>query len=385
MTLPEVGRVGKFCNKIKACEKKKQIGAICISIRKQIIAIKKSLGLVKYMGILCGVMAVSICLAVCLFTKDFRTVTVSVDGELYEITTRAETVSEAIKDAGIVLATDDKINYDLTCNLDNVNDVISVSRPITLLVTMAGEEKIIKTYTDNISDALTGNGIKVDGSDVIHGGNQDGTASDGDAITVVIVSTKVVEEKADIPYETVYVEDSTLYKGESEVAVQGQNGSVTRKYSVKYEDGKEVSRELISEVKTQPVNKVVAVGTKVSFTTNRGFNDSYSKVFDMVATAYSPTPENWGYSTASGNRAREGVVAVDTRVIPLGTKLYIKSNVAGIPDYGYCIAWDVGGSIKNMRVDLFMESEDDCNRFGVRDVTVYVLEDQSVDVFALRG
>ena len=105
----------------------------------------------------------------------------------------------------------------------------------------------------------------------------------------------------------------------------------------------------------------------------------------MVATAYSPTPENWGYATASGNRAREGVVAVDTRVIPLGTKLYVKSNVAGIPDYGYCIAWDVGGSIKNMRVDLFMESEDDCNRFGVRDVTVYVLEDQSVDVFALRG
>ena len=136
-------------------------------------------------------MAVSICLAVGLFTKDFRTVTVSVDGELYEITTRAETISEAIKDAGIVLATDDKINYDLTCSLDKVNDVISVSRPITLLVTMAGEEKVIKTYTDNISDALTENGIKVDSSDVIHGGNQDGTASDGDEITIVLTDGNV--------------------------------------------------------------------------------------------------------------------------------------------------------------------------------------------------
>jgi hypothetical protein len=37
-----------------------------------------------------------------------------------------------------------------------------------------------------------------------------------------------------------------------------------------------------------------------------------------------------------------------------------------------------------MRVDLFMESESDCRKFGVRDVTVYVLEDQTVDVFALR-
>ena len=221
--------------------------------------------------------------------------------------------------------------------------------------------------------------------DVVIGGEADGTVSDGDKITVVIVSTKEVEEKENIPYQTVYVEDASLYKGESEVAVEGQNGFVTRKYSVTYQDGVEVKRTLISEVKTEPVNKVVSVGTKVYFTNNRGFNDSFSIEYDMVATAYSPTPENWGYATASGNRAREGVVAVDRKVIPLGTKLYVKSNVPGIPDYGYCIAWDVGGAIKNMRIDLFMESEDDCNRFGKRDVTVYVLEDQTVDVFALRG
>lgn len=336
------------------------------------------------MCILCGVMAVSICLSVCFFTKDFRTVTVSVDGELYEITTRADTVSEAIKDAGILLSAEDKVNFDLKSDLDDVDGVISVSRPITLHVTMAGQNKVIKTYTDKISDALEENGIQVGESDQIIGGESDGTADDGDEITVVIVSTKVVEEKFSVPYETVYVEDATLYKGESEIAVQGQNGSVTRKYTVTYEDGVEVSREMISEIKTEPINQVVAVGTKIYFTNNRGFNDSYSKVYDMVATAYSPTPENWGYATASGNRARDGVVAVDTRVIPLGTRLYIKSNVPGIPDYGYCIAWDTGGAIKNMRVDLFMESEADCVKFGIRDVTVYVLEDQTVDVFALR-
>ena len=92
-----------------------------------------------------------------------------------------------------------------------------------------------------------------------------------DKITVVIVSTKVVEEKFSVPFEKVYVEDSSLYKGESEIAVQGQNGSVTRKYSVKYEDGVEVSRELISEIKTEPINQVIAVGTKVYFTNNRVF------------------------------------------------------------------------------------------------------------------
>ena len=336
------------------------------------------------MCILCGVMAVSICLAVCFFTKDFRTVTVSVDGELLEITTKADTVSEAIKDAGIVLSGEDKVNVNLKSNLDDVDGVISVTRPITLHVTMAGQNKVIKTYTDKISDALEENGIQIGESDQIIGGVGDGTANDGDSITVVIVSTKVVEETFSVPYETIYVEDATLYKGESEISVQGQNGSVTRKYTVTFEDGVEVSRELLSEIKTEPVKQVIAVGTKVYFTNNRGFNDSYSKAFDMVATAYPPTPENWGYATASGNRARDGVVAVDTRVIPLGTRLYIKSNVPGIPDYGYCIAWDTGGAIKNMRVDLFMESEHDCEKFGMRDVTVYILEDQTIDVFALR-
>ena len=378
-------KVEKYSKLQSIAKRKRKIGEICISIRKQIKTIKKSLGFVKYTAILFGVMGVSLCLAVCLFTKDFRTVTVSVDGKLYEITTRAETVSDAIKDAGIVLSADDKVNCSLSADLDNIDGVISVSRPITLFVTMAGNEQVIKTYTDNISDALGENGIEVGDSDVIVGGNSDGTAADGDEITVVIVSTKVVEEKDTIPYKTVYVDDSTLYKGESEVETEGQEGSVTRKYRVTYEDGAEVSRELISEVKTEPVNKVIAVGTKVYFTNNRGFNDSYSKAFNMTATAYSPTPENWGYSTASGNRAREGVVAVDPRLIPLGTKLYIKSNVPGVADYGYCIAWDTGGSIKNMRIDLFMESESACNRFGVRNVSVYVLEDQSVDVFALRG
>ena len=38
-----------------------------------------------------------------------------------------------------------------------------------------------------------------------------------------------------------------------------------------------------------------------------------------------------------------------------------------------------------MRIDLFMESEYACYQFGSRSVTVYVLEDQSIDVFSLRG
>lgn len=337
------------------------------------------------------------------FTKDFKTVTISYKGELYEITTRAETVAAAIEDAGIVIEDKDRVNYDLTCNLDDVDEVITVTKPIILTVTMANEVRIITTYSDNISGILSDNGIDINDPDVSVDvdnentpGNDDWDGDTGDndnvynevtpdeIIDVVIKSTKTVEESETLWFDTVYVNDSSLYKGEYEIVTEGQNGFIKRVYSVDYEDGVEVSRTLVSEVKTEPVNKVVAVGTKIYFTNSRGGNDSYTASYEMVATAYAPTPENWGYATASGNRARDGVVAVDTDVIPLGTKLYVKSNAEGVPDYGYCIAWDIGGAIQNMRIDLFMESESDCHEFGMRDVTVYVLEDQSIDVFSMR-
>jgi 3D (Asp-Asp-Asp) domain-containing protein/peptidoglycan hydrolase CwlO-like protein len=72
--------------------------------------------------------------------------------------------------------------------------------------------------------------------------------------------------------------------------------------------------------------------------------------------------------TATGLRARKGIVAVDPRVIPLGTKLFI-------PGYGEALAADTGGWIKNDRIDLCFESLEECFRFGRRKIRVYLVED----------
>ena len=64
--------------------------------------------------------------------------------------------------------------------------------------------------------------------------------------------------------------------------------------------------------------------------------------------------------------AQYGIAAVDTDVIPLGTRLYI-------PGYGEAIAADTGGAIVGDRIDLCMESYSEAMAFGRRDVTVYVL------------
>jgi len=73
-------------------------------------------------------------------------------------------------------------------------------------------------------------------------------------------------------------------------------------------------------------------------------------------------------STATGLRARKGIVAVDPRLIPLGTKLYIEG-------YGQALAADTGGWIKGDRIDLCFDSLEECYRYGRRKIYVYLVED----------
>ena len=93
----------------------------------------------------------------------------------------------------------------------------------------------------------------------------------------------------------------------------------------------------------------------------------YRGEYDMEATAYLPTDGGGSGITASGMRAQRGVVAVDTKVIPLGTRLYI-------PGYGEAIAADTGGAIRGHKIDLCMESYGEAIQFGRRMVKVYVLD-----------
>ena len=71
--------------------------------------------------------------------------------------------------------------------------------------------------------------------------------------------------------------------------------------------------------------------------------------------------------TASGTYVKHGTVAVDPRVIKLGTKLYI-------PGYGWGKALDTGGAIKGNKIDLWMPNSSQCYNWGVRTVTITVFD-----------
>ena len=133
-----------------------------------------------------------------------------------------------------------------------------------------------------------------------------------------------------------------------------------------WEDGKLVNEEVVSEQVVQaPVSEIVAVGTMG--TISRGGNTyQYSRAIDAMTTAYCPADVG-GNRTALGLKPKRGIVAVDPRVIPLGTKVYVEG-------YGQALAADTGGAIKGNRVDIFVDSHQEAVSWGRRRVKVYVLK-----------
>ncbi|CAM4346531.1 3D domain-containing protein [Paenibacillus tarimensis] len=106
---------------------------------------------------------------------------------------------------------------------------------------------------------------------------------------------------------------------------------------------------------------------------------SYKKALRAKASVYTASAaENgkWGAVDYFGNPLAIGTVAVDPRLIPLGSKLYITGySYSGLPAGGmYAVASDIGGAIKGSRVDIFVaDSRHKALTFGIQGVTIYVL------------
>ena len=98
---------------------------------------------------------------------------------------------------------------------------------------------------------------------------------------------------------------------------------------------------------------------------------SESKTLTMTATAYTAECDGCSGITYTGldlNKDRNmKVVAVDPSVIPLGTRVHVEG-------YGEAVAGDIGGAIKGNKIDIHVPTKDEAYSWGVREVTVTILE-----------
>ena len=105
----------------------------------------------------------------------------------------------------------------------------------------------------------------------------------------------------------------------------------------------------------------------------------YRKQLDIVASAYGPgnVMSKYGGLMYTGTKVRQGVIAVDPKVIPLGSKVYITGyNTPLLPAGGFvATAEDTGGAIKGNRIDIFLNgTQEQLLNFGMQNVKVYVLK-----------
>ena len=254
-----------------------------------------------------------------------------------------------------------------------------LNKDIQLVVN--GEEQEISTFKGNVEDMLKENNIKYDGNDIISE-KLETKLEDGMKIEVIDVEEVTVREKEEIPFEVEIVEDDSLLKGSTEVKTEGTNGEKELVYKVTYHNGKQVQKDFIEElVSVEVIDKVVKKGTKeeVQVASSRGESSREDKPKEntdknsgqsasngdhmrVEATAYT------GHSiTATGVKPGWGTIAVDPKVIPYGTKVYI-------PQFDQVfVAQDCGGAIKGNKIDIYMLDATSVKNWGRRSIDIYVL------------
>ena len=196
-----------------------------------------------------------------------------------------------------------------------------------------------------------------------------------------------VTEQAE--HGTVYRSTPDLPKGQERVARKGVDGQHTAIYEQTWVSGQLVTSQYVEEITSTSVDEIVEQGTAVTsvdaddkvvnITTNAdgsgyltfasGGTMKFSKAVQVTATAYTAGYDGVDHTTATGTFVHKGVAAVDKRVFPLGSDLYVMAK--GM-EYGLTKAEDTG--MKGQKIDLYLESYQQCIQFGRRSATVYLLE-----------
>ena len=302
------------------------------------------------------------------------------DGEERHIVlSEATEPSEVVCEAGLELGRADLVEL----NAEGNRREITVVRNQLIYINNGGQTMVTNSYGETVGELLKSLRMELNEGDAIdvplETMTYDGMELNIDRWTT---STEFVYEE--VPFETEYVQTNKMLVGDEKVVTEGSNGELKHTAKIVCFNGQEVSREIIATEQTvEPVNQVIEQGTfeaeKGKLTigdgvivTAEGEIYTYKRTMKVKATAYTHTDAGCDMITATGTTVHWGTVAVDPKLIPYGTKMFIVSN-DGKFVYGLSNAEDCGGSIKGNRIDLYMPTTSQCFSFGVRNCTVYFI------------
>lgn len=311
-----------------------------------------------------------------------KQVTVVVDGQPSHVRTQATSVAGLLKQADVVLGAGDVVTPVAAAPVSGgMTVIVRHATPVTL--NLGGVTVAFNVVGKSVADALVAAGIDPSANPAVTPALS-AKLERGMTITAPRVFARVSQEKVSVPFAQKTCSDPRLPSGVRKVVRSGRPGLGLRLYRSLVANGVEGPRALAAEkTVAPPVDEVVAIGTasrSVGYRSIVASAKALAGVRTMTApkpgagrpmrceaTGYAPGERGVNHSCATGAFATHGVIAVDPRVIPLGTHVFV-------PGYGYAIAADTGGDIKGNRIDLCYDSIADTNRWGRRDVTIIILD-----------
>ena len=311
-------------------------------------------------------------------------------------------VGSRVKNVKIILS--DGYEMNVLTTKEKVSDILNEN-----YILLLDDEVVIPSLESNISDNKT---IKITTENNVNNIKTTEVAQASAEITAEqlleqnynnIVEKLVVEQTA-IPFET-ETKDLTNGSGSKKEVVKqnGVDGIKETTYKIKYQNDEEISRtEVSSAVTKEPQKKIVEI-VNVETTSTRSTSATRGstavatsaaangnalaakvqgispKVVTLNASAYTAStcgksPNSSGYGiTASGARASAWCTVAAGRGYKMGTIIYIP-YFANKPNGGWFIVQDRGGAISNNKLDVYMNTYNECINFGRRNLECYIYE-----------
>lgn len=311
-------------------------------------------------------------------------------------------VNSRVNNVKIILS--NGYEMDVLTTKEKVSDILDENHIILL-----PEEKVIPGLENNISDNKT---IRITTDENLTVTVSETVATSNDVTVEKLLEEnydniveKIVVEQTTIPYETETKDVSTGNGDKKEVVKQnGVDGIKETTYKVKYQNDIEISKnEVSSKIAKEPVKKIVEIrnnevvsratvdrtstqkgSTEVAQTAAANGNSLAARVagktpsvVTLNASAYTAStcgkaPGSKGYGiTASGARATGWCTVAAGKGYPLGTIIYIP-YFANKPNGGWFIVQDRGGAIANNKLDVYMNTYNECISFGRRNLQCYI-------------
>lgn len=299
-------------------------------------------------------------------------ITVNINGHDYKFITYRKTIRKALETNGIKIGSKDRSKPSLDSEAKN-NQYIILKKAVKLNIAFDGKQIHVMSSESSIENMLKAEKIKLGKLDKVSPDRKLALA-DNMNIKITRVEIKYITESRPILFKIVLKRDHSIPNTRKFISREGKCG--TREVTTRYifEDGDITSRKVVKQrIIKNCSDKIVIQGTYPLMPVSRGGEPMpYYRVYTARTTAYWAVRGVGRTYTGSGRlavRNSDGfsTVAVDRRVLPYGTKIFIEG-------YGFAVAADSGSAITGTTIDVFFNTRQEACNWAVKHVKVYILK-----------